>query len=72
MLTSLALVPTGSDSGREQIAATLGRIPAAPVMETTRGATDVQVYRKAAPATVLVETDRGLGSGSIISNRGRC
>jgi len=39
-------------------------------MEQTRGAMNTMVYREAAPATVLVVTDVGLGSGVVISTTG--
>ena len=39
-------------------------------MEQTRGAVNTTVYREAAPATVLVVTDVGLGSGVVISSAG--
>jgi S1-C subfamily serine protease len=36
----------------------------------TRGAGDAQVYRRASPAVVLVVTEEGLGSGSLITADG--
>src|ERR1700737_3225416 len=35
----------------------------------TRGARDISVYRDAAPAVVLVVTNDGFGSGSLLDNR---
>src|ERR1019366_6827524 len=35
-------------------------------VRTTRGARDITVFRDAAPAVVLVATDEGFGSGSVI------
>ena len=40
------------------------------ILERTRGAKDVDVYRKAAPGVVLVATKDGLGSGVIIDAKG--
>ena len=38
---------------------------------TTRGATESSVYRRAAPAVVLIVTEEGLGSGVLISADGQ-
>lgn len=38
--------------------------------ETVRGGAEGAIYRKAAPSVVLIMTDKGLGSGSIISMNG--
>lgn len=35
---------------------------------TTRGATDIQIYKNVSPSVVLVVTDSGLGSGSVVAN----
>jgi len=71
LLTSLTSIPVESSSWWQQIASTLGKIPATPEMEKTRGAKNIEVYKRAVPATVLIKTDNGsLGSGSIISSRG--
>ncbi len=40
------------------------------ILEQTRGAKDVDVYRKAAPGVVLVATKEGFGSGAIIDAKG--
>lgn len=37
----------------------------------TRGVTDVRVYQRAAPAVVLIVTDKALGSGALISPDGK-
>lgn len=39
--------------------------------ETVRGGTESAIYRKIAPSVVLVVTDKGLGSGSLISKDGQ-
>lgn len=70
LLTSLALGSTESDSLQQRIAAILATLPAAPVLETSRGATEMEVYKKAVPATVLVASDRNLGSGAVIGPAG--
>lgn len=74
LLTSLTLAPAGSASWWQQVAATLGKIPAEPEIEQTRGTQNIEVYKKAVTATVLIEADVGSGvskgSGSVISNRG--
>ena len=38
--------------------------------ETVRGGAESAIYRKIAPSVVLVVTDKGLGSGSLISKEG--
>lgn len=38
---------------------------------TTRGAADAQIYRRAAPSVVLIVTDQGVGSGSLITADGQ-
>lgn len=70
LLASLALGATESDSLWQRVAAILETLPAAPVLETSRGATEVEVYKKAVPATVLVATDQNLGSGAVIGSTG--
>jgi S1-C subfamily serine protease len=39
--------------------------------ETVRGGAESTIYRKIAPSVVLVVTDKGLGSGSLISKDGQ-
>lgn len=70
LLTSLALGSTDPDPLWQRVAAILETLPAAPVLETSRGATEVEVYKKVVPATVLVATDRNLGSGAVIGPTG--
>ncbi len=70
VLTSLSLAPAGPDPLQKQIVSTLEKLPKNLLLEETRGVTNVEVYKKAAPATVLVVTDQGLGSGVVISSQG--
>ena len=70
VLTSLSLAPAGPDPLQKQIVSILEKLPKNLLLEETRGATNVEVYKKAAPATVLVATDKGLGSGAVISDTG--
>jgi S1-C subfamily serine protease len=71
LLISLSQVSAEAPSWWQQIATTLGKIPAAPEMEKARGPRNIEVYKKAVSATVLIETDTGsLGSGAIISAQG--
>lgn len=70
VLASLALVPAGPDPLQKQLVSTLEKLPKNLLLEETRGATNVEVYKKAAPATVLVVTDQNLGSGAVISSQG--
>src|SRR6202011_5541583 len=58
--------------GRLPVSA-LSRITQQPVVEVTaqaRGAADAQIYRSVSPAVVLIATNDGLGSGSLISSSG--
>jgi S1-C subfamily serine protease len=51
----------------------LARIATQPVVEMTaqaRGAADAQIYKTISPSVVLIATDGGLGSGSLISSSG--
>ena len=70
VLASLSLTPTGPDLLQKQLVSTLEQLPKNLLLEETRGATNVEVYKKAAPATVLVVTDQSLGSGAVISDQG--
>jgi len=55
---------------QSQLVSTLEKLPKNLLLEETRGVTNVEVYKKAAPATVLIVTDQGLGSGVVISSQG--
>lgn len=70
VLASLSLAPAGPDPLQKQLVSTLEKLPKNLLLEETRGATNVEVYKKAAPATVLVVTDQSLGSGAVISDQG--
>jgi S1-C subfamily serine protease len=70
MPSSLTLAPGESASFHKQIVEVLSSLPKTLLVEESRGATDVLVYKKAAPATVLVVTDQGLGSGVLVSSTG--
>lgn len=70
ILQSLSAAPAGPEPLQKQLVATLEQLPKNLLLEQTRGTTNVEVYKKAAPATVLVVTDQGLGSGAVISSRG--
>jgi S1-C subfamily serine protease len=70
VLASLSLAPAGPDPLQKQLVSTLEKLPKNLLLEETRGATNVEVYKKAAPATVLVVTDQSLGSGVVISDQG--
>ncbi len=70
ILTALSVVASGSDPWQQRMAAILAAVPAEPVLEKTRGATNVEVYQKAVEGTVLVVTERSVGSGAVISSTG--
>ena len=70
VLTALSLAPAGSDPLHNQLVATLEKLPENLLLEETRGVTNVEVYKRAAPAIVLVVTDQSLGSGVVISSQG--
>lgn len=53
-----------------RFAEALGGLRAEPAA-TTRGAADAQIYRRAAPSVVLIVTDKGLGSGALITADGQ-
>ncbi len=55
------LVPSGLAQAAKEAAASGDDMPL-----TTRGAKDAAVFRNASPSVVLVVTDGGLGSGSVI------
>lgn len=55
---------------QKKVLPALEKLPETLVLEETRGATNIEVYKKAAPATVLVVTDKSLGSGVVVSGTG--
>jgi len=70
ILQSLSTALTGLDPLQKQLVSTLEKLPKNLLLEETRGATNVEVYKKAAPATVLIVTDQSVGSGVVISSQG--
>jgi S1-C subfamily serine protease len=60
--------PAQSSAGR--FGQVLGALET-PDADATRGAADSQIYQRAARSVVLVVTDRGLGSGALISPDGQ-
>ncbi|MGH7963212.1 MAG: trypsin-like peptidase domain-containing protein, partial [Candidatus Binatia bacterium] len=70
ILQSLSTAPAGPDLLQKQLVSTLEKLPKNLLLEETRGATNVEVYKQAAPATVLIVTDQGVGSGAVISSQG--
>jgi S1-C subfamily serine protease len=70
IIPAIAPVSANSKALNERVLAALESLPKTLVLEQTRGAVDTAVYREAAPATVLVVTDTGLGSGVVIDSSG--
>lgn len=70
MLDVVFLPSTDQGALLKQLAASLEKVPKNLLLEETRGASNVEVYKKAAPATVLVVTESGVGSGVVISQEG--
>jgi hypothetical protein len=54
----------------QRIASALLKMDKNLILERTRGRKDIEVYRKAAPAVVLVLTEDKMGSGAIIDREG--
>jgi S1-C subfamily serine protease len=71
LLNAIHSLPSDAETWTREVASVLERIPAEPEMEKTRGRTHVEVYKKAAPATILILTDRGRGSGAVINAQGQ-
>ncbi len=69
LLRSLSGLPRSADAFWGHVASSLAQ-PFAENVEKGRGSEDVEVYKNAAPATVYILTDTGLGSGSIINEKG--
>ncbi len=70
IVPAIAPVSASSQALNERVLAALESLPKTLILEQTRGAVDTAVYREAAPATVLVVTDKALGSGVLISSTG--
>ncbi len=54
----------------QRLASVLAKIGKNLILEETRGAKDIEVYRRAAPAVVLVATSDGVGSGAVLDREG--
>jgi len=70
IVPAIAPISGASEALNSRVLSVLEKLPKTLLLEETRGATDIAVYKKAAPATVLVVTDAGLGSGVVISSAG--
>lgn len=70
MLGAMSLPSAEQGALLKQLETSLEKVPKNLLLEETRGATNVEVYKKAAPATVLVVTKNGFGSGIVISTDG--
>lgn len=63
-------LPAGDRSSAKRIASVLQKVKKNLILEGTRGNKETEIYRKAAPAVVLVITQEGFGSGAIIDGVG--
>ena len=70
IVPAIAPVSASSDALNTRVLSALESLPKTLILEQTRGAVDAAVYKEAAPGTVLVVTDTGLGSGVLVSNTG--
>ena len=70
ILRSLSLAPFESLTLDKRIVSALDNLPKTLLLEESRGPNDVEIYKRAAPATVLVVTDKSLGSGVTIDRSG--
>ena len=73
---AFSAAPVASDAFASRLLASLAALPNNHLPEVTRGAVDEQVYRNAAPATVLIQADLGngnasLGSGCVLTPDGK-
>ncbi len=75
VLSAFGTTGSGSDAFFRQVATALIALPGNSLPQVTRGDSDAEVYREAAPATVLIQADLGdsvnVGTGSIIDTEGR-
>lgn len=69
LLRSFSGLPTKAASFWGRVASSLEK-PFAENVEKGRSADDVNIYKNAAPATVLIHTGNSLGSGSVINEKG--
>lgn len=60
----------GDASFLRNVVSVIAALPKTLILEQTRGTTNVEVYKRAAPATVLIVTERGTGSGVLIDAGG--
>lgn len=65
VVPALAPVSASSQALNARVLSVLESLPKTLILEQTRGAVDTAVYKEAAPGTVLVVTDTGLGSSGI-------
>jgi S1-C subfamily serine protease len=70
VVPAIAPVSASSQALNARVLSVLESLPKTLILEQTRGAVDTAVYKEAAPATVLVVTDTGLGSGVVINSAG--
>jgi len=70
LLTSLSHGTIGAPELDKRLVSALEKLPRTLLLEESRGATDVAIYKKAAPATLLVVTDKSLGSGVALDDAG--
>lgn len=70
IVPAIAAISGASQALNSRVLSALEQLPKTLILEQTRGATDTAIYKKAAPATVLVITGAGLGSGVVISSAG--
>ena len=70
IVPALAPGSASSQALNARILSALESLPKTLILEETRGAVDTAVYKQAAPGTVLVVTDTGLGSSGIIIGSG--
>lgn len=69
----LRTLSTGTRSDHalaQRVVSALHKLDKTLILERTRGAKDIDVYRHAAPAVVLVVTNEGFGSGALINSAG--
>jgi S1-C subfamily serine protease len=63
-------VPQIADFGISRNLAGIASTPFSETASTTRSARDVAIYKNISPSVVLIATDSGLGSGSLIDQSG--
>lgn len=71
LISSYGRIAPGKMKFEKKIAFSLEKLGKNLILESTRGAKEVQVYQKAAPAVVLILTEDGVGSGCIIDDSGQ-